>query len=105
MDADEGPPVHPGLIVAEAIRALGVRKVDVAAVIGMNRSTLHKILTGRAPITPTVAVKIGKLLGNGGRKWCVLQAGYDVWLAEQRTDVSGITTLVGRDAPVPLDDY
>lgn len=95
-DTSAPPPVHPGLIVAEAIAALGISKAEAGRRIGLGRSQMSDILCGKAAVTPTIAVKIGKLLGNGGRVWCDLQAGYDVWLAEQRVDVSGIETLVGR---------
>jgi plasmid maintenance system antidote protein VapI len=40
-----------------------------------------------------MAVKIGKLCGNGASAWVNLQRAYDLWHAERRVDVSGIPTL------------
>lgn len=92
------PPVHPGIIVGEAIDALGLPKAQVALMLGMHRQHLHAIVNGKKPISPAVAVKLGKLLGNGARVWVDLQADFDTWQAEQKVDVSGIRTLVGRGA-------
>ena len=40
-----------------------------------------------------MAVRFGKLFGNGGRFWVNLQRSYDLAVAERTVDVSGIPTL------------
>jgi plasmid maintenance system antidote protein VapI len=40
-----------------------------------------------------MAVRLGKLCGNGPRLWLNLQSGYDLWHAERRVDTRGILTL------------
>ena len=40
-----------------------------------------------------MAVKIGKLCGNGPALWLNLQRAYDLWHAQRRVDVSRIPTL------------
>jgi addiction module HigA family antidote len=49
-------------------------------------------------VTPEVAVRLGKLCGNGPRLWVNMQAAYDLWHAERNVDVSKIPTLGSRDA-------
>ncbi len=51
------------------------------------------ILAGRQPVTPTTAVKLGKLCGNGPRIWLNMQMAHDLWEAERKVDVRGIPTL------------
>ena len=40
-----------------------------------------------------MAVRIGKLFGNGPRLWLNMQAAHDLWNAQQTVDISKIPTL------------
>jgi antitoxin HigA-1 len=87
-------PSHPGSLLADTVLpALGKSKVEFARLLGISRQSLYDILAGRQPITPTTAVKLGKLLGNGPKIWLNMQLAHDLWEAEQKVDVTGITTL------------
>ena len=51
------------------------------------------ILNEKQPVTAEMAVRFGKLFGNGGRFWVNLQRSYDLAVAERTVDVSRIPTL------------
>ena len=88
------PPTHPGFLLADTvIPATGRTKVEIAALLGISRQHLYDILRERKPVSPAVAVRLGKLFGNGAGLWVRMQAAYDTWKAEQEVDVSGIPTL------------
>jgi addiction module HigA family antidote len=87
-------PTPPGEMLAEdVIPATGLSKTEIASRLGISRQSLYDILNCRQPVTPQMALRIGKLFGNGPRLWLNMQATYDLWLAEQSVDVSGIPTL------------
>jgi addiction module HigA family antidote len=87
-------PTHPGEMLREiVIPATGKSKTEIASLLGISRQHLHDILQGNKPLSPTVAVRIGKLFGNGAGFWMRMQAAYDVWHAEREVDTSGIPTL------------
>jgi antitoxin HigA-1 len=87
-------PAHPGQWLADTVLpALGKPKTEIARLLGLSRQSLHDILAGKQPVTPTTAVKLGKLCGNGARLWLNMQVAHDLWQAEQKVDVSGIPTL------------
>ena len=87
-------PIHPGELLAEdVIPATGKDKAEIARRLGISRQTLFDILAQRQPVTPQVAVRLGKLFGNGPGLWVRMQAAHDLWKAERDTDVSGIETL------------
>ncbi len=86
-------PSHPGAVLDDILPALGKSKTEIARLLGISRQMLYDITAGRKPISPTVAAKIGKLLGDGPGIWLRMQAGYDAWHAEREVDVSGIPTL------------
>lgn len=87
-------PVHPGEILREDILpALSMNKTAIAEALGISRQTLYDILNEKQPVTAEMAVRFGKLFGNGAGFWMKLQRIYDLALAERRVDVSGIPTL------------
>lgn len=90
-------PTHPGeLLREEMIPATGQTKAAIARMLGISRQHLYDILEERKPVSAAVAVRLGKLFGDGAGIWIRMQSAYDVWHAEQDVDVSGIPTL--RDA-------
>lgn len=88
------PPTHPGELLRETVLpAVGRTKVEIASLAGISRQHLNDILNEKKPVSPTVAVRFGKLFGNGPDLWIRMQAAYDTWYAARDIDVSGIPTL------------
>ncbi len=88
------PPTHPGELLNDTVLpALGRPKTEIARLLGISRQSLYDILAGKQPVTPTTAIKLGKLCGNGPRLWMNMQTAYDLWAAEREVDVSNIPTL------------
>jgi antitoxin HigA-1 len=78
-------PTHPGEILREdVLPAVGISVAQAARDLRVSRQYLHKILRAVAPITPDMAVKLGKLVGNGPGLWLRMQQAYDLWHAERR---------------------
>ncbi len=78
-------PMHPGEMLREDILpALGKTKTEIAGLLGVSRQTLFDILRERQPITPAMALRFGKLLGNGPDLWIDLQRAYDLHVAEKQ---------------------
>jgi addiction module HigA family antidote len=87
-------PTHPGELLREdVIPATGRSKTEIARLLGISRQHLHDVLNEKKPITPAVAVRLGKLFGDGPGIWLRMQASYDAWHAEREVDVSGIPTI------------
>jgi addiction module HigA family antidote len=81
----QSPPVHPGEILREdVLPALRLSVTNAARQLGVARQTLHRILAGKAAVTPEMAVRLGKFCGNGPGLWLRLQQTYDLWHAERR---------------------
>jgi len=72
-------PTHPGEILREDILpALGLSKVKVARALRISRQTLYKILDEKSPVTPSMALRLGRAFGNSPEFWCNLQQAYDI---------------------------
>ena len=85
-------PTHPGAVLDDILPTLG-RPKEIARLLGISRQMLYGITAGRKAVSPTIAAKLGKLLGNGPAIWLRMQAEHDAWHAERDIDVSKIPTL------------
>jgi antitoxin HigA-1 len=88
-------PAHPGELLREVIiPATGRTKSEIASLLGISRQHLYDILRERKPVSPQVAVRLGKLFGDGAGVWVRMQAAHDTWHATREVDTSQIPTLV-----------
>ena len=90
------PPMHPGeLLREEILPALGRPKTEIARLLGVSRQTLYEILEEKQPVTPVMALRLGKLCGNGPNLWLNLQKRYDLHRAQQELgeQIKAIPTL------------
>jgi addiction module HigA family antidote len=78
-------PPHPGqTLLEDVLPELNLSIAELARRLGFARETLSRILHGRAPISPDLAVRL-ELAGIGqARTWLGVQADYDLWQAQQR---------------------
>ena len=87
-------PSHPGALLREVvIPATGRTKVEIANLLGISRQHVYDILREAKPVSPSVAVRLGKLFGDGAAVWLRMQAAYDTWHAEREIDVASIPTI------------
>ena len=92
-------PTHPGVLFAEDVlpELDGGRHTvgKIATLLGVSRQTLHRVMAGRAAITPEMALRLGKLCGNGPSLWLEMQTAHDLWHAERKLSrgIASIPTL------------
>lgn len=78
-------PTHPGAILREdVLPELHLTVTSAAKTLGVSRQMLHRVLAEESAITPDMAVRVGKLCGNGARIWLAMQQAHDLWDAENR---------------------
>jgi addiction module HigA family antidote len=84
METRNRAPTHPGAVLKNSVLpALEVSRAQAARDLGISRTQLYSILDGKKPVTPNMAVRIGKFCGNGPGVWLRMQVAYDLWHAEQ----------------------
>lgn len=87
-------PSHPGALLRQVVLPeLGITQGEFADQLGVSRRTVSEILHERRPITPDMAIRLGKLLGNGAGLWLRMQQALDVWTLEQEGDYTHIQQL------------
>lgn len=88
-------PTHPGAILDDAIKDVGITMVEAARRIGISRQHLYDICSEKKPINKDVAARIGKSLGNGAGLWLRMQANYDAWEADNDESLKEVEPLAG----------
>jgi addiction module HigA family antidote len=95
------PPVHPGELLRETVLpAIGEPVATVAKKLGVTRQHLHRVLGEKAPISPEMAVRLGKFCGNGPVLWLRMQQAHDLWHAERamKAEIRKIPTAKAKAA-------
>ena len=79
-------PAHPGEVLKEY---MGETEVTAFATrLGVDRTTLSRLLNGRAGISAPMALKLESALGTSAEMWMNMQAGFDLWSARQHAKIS-----------------
>jgi len=82
--------LHPGYLLP----------LHLGYLLGVTRQHLHRILAETAPVSPEMALRLGKFCGNGPGLWLRMQQAYDLWHAERamRKEIAKIPTAKERAA-------
>jgi addiction module HigA family antidote len=77
-------PPHPGEVLKDALGCVPMTLTEFAAYIGVARSTLSRVLNGRAGITPEMSIRLSSAFGQPSKDiWFKMQNDYDFWQATQ----------------------
>jgi len=76
-------PTHPGAVLREdVIPDLDISVSAFANALHLSRQSVHGVLNESKPVTPNIALRLGKFLGNGPGIWLRMQEAHDLWQTE-----------------------
>ena len=71
-------PIHPGEVLAEEFMKPYALTTDrLAAAVDMSTDRITDIISGRKPITGSLAILLGRVFGTSAEFWVNLQMRYD----------------------------
>lgn len=106
MKAKKRKPVHPGIILEEHyIKPLQLNLNELAEHLDIARNTLFKIRTGRANITPGIALALAEAFDTTPELWLNLQQKYDLWMEEFASSHTPIAPIFKQGVFVPLQSH
>lgn len=74
-------PPHPGEVLREYLGDMTV--TEAAGLLGVNRVTLSRVVTGAAGISPDMAFRLGDAFGTSAELWAGMQMQYDLYQASK----------------------
>ncbi len=87
-------PTHPGAVLREdVLPVLKLTQKEFAGRLGVSRLNVSEILNERRGVSPDMAIRLGRLLGNGPQIWLRMQQTLDLWELSQRGGYGKIRTL------------
>ena len=87
-------PVHPGAILREdVLPALKMTQKEFADWIGVTRLTVSEVLHEKRTVTPDMAMRLGRAVGNGPDIWLRMQQTLDLWELSQQGGYEKIKAL------------
>ncbi len=95
MTFQQHNPPHPGqLIFRTYIEPFAeISGNQVADRLGVARSTFNRLITGKAGVSPEMAIRLSGVLGGSAESWLTLQESYDLWLARQSVDTESLELI------------
>jgi len=75
-------PVHPGVYLKELLDEIKISQYKLAKELGVPAMRISLVTTGKRPITPELALRLGRFFGQNPRYGMNLQGRYDMDVAE-----------------------
>jgi addiction module HigA family antidote len=82
------PPVHPGEILAEDLRDVGMSMNQLAKAIHVPMNRISAIINGQRGITGDTAVRLARYWGTSPEFWMNLQSQYELRCAKHALEDS-----------------
>ena len=86
---------HPGRILYDKfMKPLSINHNQLAMSLGVNRSTIGRLINGRQRMSLEMAARLGAYFMVPPRWWLLMQAQFDAQIAESRPDLTeGVTRM------------
>ena len=91
-------PVHPGLLVKECLKDLGLSVAEASAALHITRQQLHNVIAGRSNVTPEMAIRFEKAFGSTADTWLRMQMNHDLAQMRRRAVGSDVHRLTPKAA-------
>lgn len=79
--------IHPGAIVRRTcLERFSLTVTQGAAVLGVSRQALTNLLSGKAGISPEMALRLDRAFGGGAETWLQRQLLHDLAKAREKFD-------------------
>ena len=87
-------PPHPGEFITEVyLEPNHISGRELAHSLGVSPSTLNRVLNGTSGISPSMALRLAKVLGRSAESWLAIQTNYDLWHARKTVKLGRIKKL------------
>jgi len=94
---------HPGRILHDKfMKPLNINRNQLATALGVNRSTIGRLIDGRQRMSLEMAARLGAYFMVPPRWWLLMQARYDAHIVESRPDLTGEVTRMELNPDVIL---
>ena len=98
---DVTTPVHPGMILCEELKELGLSRAEFDAALALPAGATKPLLEQRDGVTPELALRLGRYFGTSSEFWIDMQNAYDLKIAKRKHGAAIAAQITPR---ITLDD-
>ena len=94
MSIEQHNPMHPGVFIKRVyLEPFNIGAKQLAERLRVSDSVISRILNAKGSITPTMALKLSKVIGRFPESWLAMQDNYDLWEARQKINLDDFEKL------------
>jgi antitoxin HigA-1 len=91
--------IHPGATIRQnCLARFNLSVTEGAQILGVSRQALTNLLSGKAGISPEMALRLDKAFGGGAEIWLQRQLLHDLAKARQRLDELNVIPMAAQQA-------
>ena len=75
------------------LEPFNINAKKLAGKLQVSESVVSRIISGKGSVTPTMALKLSKVIGRSPESWLLMQDNHDLWAARQEVDLSAFKAL------------
>ncbi len=94
MSIQQHTPIHPGVFIKRVyLEPYDIDAKELANKLQVSESVMSRIVNGKGSVTPTMALKLSKVIGRSPESWLLMQDNVSLWAARQEVDLSAFKAL------------
>ncbi len=94
MIIEQHNPMHPGAFIRRVyLEPFDIGAKQLAERLRVSESVISRILNAKGSITPTMALKLSKVIGRSPESWLAMQDNFDLWKARQNINLDDFEKL------------
>lgn len=88
MSVEQYKPMHPGEFIKRVyLEPHGIGSNELARKLQVSPGMVSRLVNTKADLSPTMALKLSKVLGRSPESWLLMQDNYNLWKARQIVDL------------------
>jgi antitoxin HigA-1 len=89
MTITQHNPLHPGAFIKRVyLDPFNVGSNELARKLQVSAGLVSRLLNGKTDLSPSMALRLSKVLGRSPESWLLMQDNYDLWHARQEIDLN-----------------
>ena len=87
-------PPHPGGVIERVyLKPNNLSSNEVAPKLQVSSSTFYRLVKGKSGVSPVMALKLSRVLGQSPESWLTMQHNFDLWKIKAEIDFSSYTSI------------
>jgi addiction module HigA family antidote len=94
MSIEQHNPMYPGAFVKRVyLTPFNIGSNELARQLQVSAGNISRLLNGKTDVSPSMALKLSKVLGRSPESWLLMQDNYNLFQARKTVNLDDYTTM------------